>query len=78
MTASLTLPTGIGGVARVAFGVGADGRPLLACGAAGAVRLWDPSTGNPVGPPLPHTGVAAVAFGVGADGRPLLACGAAE
>ena len=70
----LTLATGIGAVKSIAFGSGADGRPLLACGAEGAVRLWDPATGDPVGAPLPHRGlVTAVAFGSGADGRPLLA-----
>jgi len=60
----------------VAFGVGADGRPLLASASYDdTVQLWDPATGAPVGDPLPgHAGpVNAVAFGVGADGRPLLA-----
>jgi WD40 repeat protein len=61
----------------VAFGAGADGRPLLASGGVdGTVRLWDPATGDPVGNPLPgHRAARAVVFGAGADGRPLLASG---
>jgi hypothetical protein len=74
----LTLTSGPGTVSAVAFGVGADGRPLLASGGSDkAVRLWDPATGDPVGDPLlGHRGpVRSVAFGAGADGRPLLASG---
>ena len=39
------------------------------------MRLWDPVTGAPAGPPLTgHTGtVSLVAFGTGPDGRLLLA-----
>ena len=32
----------------MAFGSGADGRPLLACGEYEGVRLWDPATGDRV------------------------------
>jgi hypothetical protein len=74
----LTLTGGPGKVTAVAFGAGADGRPLLASGYFdGTVRLWDPVTGAPIGKPLRGGGgsVEAVAFGVGADGRPLLASG---
>jgi WD40 repeat protein len=41
----------------------------------GTARLWDPTTGEPVGEPLTgHTdAVTSVAFGADADGRPLLA-----
>ena len=62
----------------MAFGTGADGRPLLASGGEDRmVLLWDPATGDPVGAPLRgHTGwVQSVAFGAGADGQPLLASG---
>ena len=74
-----------GAVTAVAFGAGADGRPLLAsAGDDGTVRLWDPTTGTPVGDPLEDrprsrfAGVTAVAFGAGADGRPLLASASDE
>jgi WD domain, G-beta repeat len=65
------------GGATVAFGADADGRPLLASGDYRTVRLWDPTTGAPVGDPLRgHSGpVNAVAFGVDSHGRPLLASG---
>jgi WD40 repeat protein len=55
-----------------------DGRTLLAsaevAGDNGSVRLWDPSTGQPVGDPLTgHTSlVNAVAAVSMADGRTLL------
>jgi WD40 repeat protein len=63
-----------GMVYAVAFGVGADGRLVLATAGHGAVRLWDPATGTPVGKPLDHKDtVRSVAFGVAADGRRLLA-----
>jgi WD40 repeat protein len=77
----LTLTGDIGGVTAVAFGVGADGGPLLAsAGDDRTIRLWDPVTTRPVGDPLAgHTGaVSAVAFGVGRDGRPLLASAGAH
>ena len=55
---------------------------LLASGGGGdgAVRLWDPGTGAPVGSPLTgHTGpAAAVAFGALPDGRVLLASGSRD
>jgi WD40 repeat protein len=72
----LTLSGHTNEVTAVAFGAGADGRPLLASASRDrTVRLWDPATGDPVGDPLRgHTGrVTAAAFGVGADSRPLLA-----
>ena len=65
-------------VHSVAFGTGAGGRPLLATGGAdGTVRLWDPTTGAPVGKTLTdhRRGVKSVAFGAWAGGRPLLASG---
>jgi WD40 repeat protein len=40
-----------GRVARVAFA--ADGRRLFAVGEDGAVRAWDPDTGEPASPPGP-------------------------
>ena len=55
-----------------------DGRTLLAAGSAnGTVRLWDPTTGTPVGDPLTgHTkSVLAVAAVLLPDGRTLLATG---
>jgi WD40 repeat protein len=41
------------------------------------VRLWDPTSGTPVGTPLRGDlqALTAVAFGTGGDGRPLLASG---
>jgi len=77
----LTLARGPHSVWSVAFGVGADGRPLLASASYDdTVQLWDPATGAPVGDPLPgHAGpVYAVAFGVGAERRPLLASGGSD
>jgi WD40 repeat protein len=65
-------------VESVAFGVGADGRLLLASGSRDhTVRVWDPLTGTPAGEPLTgHMGpVYSVAFGAGPDGRLLLASG---
>ena len=69
-------------VRSVAFGTGADGRPLLATAAdwpslTAIVRLWDPVTGAPVDKPLTghYGGVESMALGVGEDGRPLLATG---
>jgi WD40 repeat protein len=56
----------------------ADGRVLLATGADdGTIRLWDPSTGRPVGDPLEEAGSPGfriAAFHSG-DGRTLLAIG---
>ena len=54
-----------------------DGRILLASGIGGKVRLWDPGTGQRVGPPLEgHTGaVQALAAVPLPDGRTLLASG---
>jgi WD40 repeat protein len=70
-----------GGVSSLAFGVAADGRPLLASGGAdGILRVWDPLTGAPVGEPVSaHRGdVSSLAFGASADGRLLLASGGAD
>jgi WD40 repeat protein len=67
----------IGGSDTLAFGTLADGRVVLASADDSKVRLWDPATGQPVGPPL--TGhadwVRSVAFGTLADGRIVLASG---
>jgi WD40 repeat protein len=56
----------------------ADGRVLLATGADdGTIRLWDPSTGRPIGDPLEVAGAPGftiAAFRSG-DGRTLLAIG---
>ena len=68
-------------VGAVAFGTAPDGSALLASGSRDCtVRLWDPASGTPVGPPL--TGhadyVNAVAFGTDSDGRTLLATGSGD
>ncbi|MEV4033766.1 AAA family ATPase [Streptomyces umbrinus] len=55
-----------------------DGTPLIAAGGAdGTVRVWDPSTVTPVGPPIPGHGPFARALAVvsGPQGEPLLAVG---
>lgn len=55
-----------------------DGTPLVAVGGAdGAVRVWDPSTVTPVGPPIQGPGslVRALAVVPGPSGEPLLAVG---
>jgi WD40 repeat protein len=78
----LTIVFAVGGspageILSVAFGSGAGGRTLLACGCAdGTVRLLDPATGDPVGPPLTGHGapVNSVAFST-AGGPALLASG---
>jgi hypothetical protein len=61
----LTLTSGRGPVHAVAFGTGADGRPLLASaggeGDDGTVRLWDPTTGDLVFELLRRTPPEAVA-----------------
>jgi WD40 repeat protein len=60
----------------VAFGQLPSGRVLLASASYdGAVRLWDPAAGEPIGEPLRgHTSrVTAVAFGQLSDGQVLLA-----
>ncbi|MGF1599748.1 MAG: SAV_2336 N-terminal domain-related protein [Acidimicrobiales bacterium] len=71
---SLTGHTNI--VTGVAFGSTPDGRLLLASASRDhTVRVWDPTTGTPVGQPLTgHTSsVTGVAFGSTPDGRLLLA-----
>ena len=81
-------------VTSVAFGTTGDGRLLLAsAGRSGAVRLWDPLTGDLVGEPLTGHGgsteppfrwpslvdsVNSVAFGTTGDGRLLLASGSQD
>ncbi|MEU6011645.1 AAA family ATPase [Streptomyces sp. NPDC047453] len=55
-----------------------DGTPLIAVGGAdGSVRVWDPSTVTPVGPPIPGHGPFARTLAVvpGPQGEPLLAVG---
>ncbi|WP_217572331.1 AAA family ATPase [Streptomyces sp. GbtcB7] len=55
-----------------------DGTPLIAAGGTdGTVRVWDPSTVTPVGPPVPGHGPFARALAVvsGPQGEPLLAVG---
>ncbi|WP_326771210.1 NACHT and WD repeat domain-containing protein (plasmid) [Streptomyces sp. NBC_01591] len=55
-----------------------DGTPLVAVGGAdGAVRVWDPSTVTPVGPPIHGPGplVRALAVVPRLSGEPLLAVG---
>ncbi|MFF3617277.1 AAA family ATPase [Streptomyces sp. NPDC002580] len=55
-----------------------DGTPLIAVGGAdGTVRVWDPSTVAPVGPPIPGHGLFARALAVVPDprGEPLLVVG---
>ena len=57
-----------------------DGRPIAVTGSEDAtVRIWDLTTGTPVGDPLTgHTGaVGAVATVVLPDGRPLAVTGSA-
>ncbi|MGE7384895.1 AAA family ATPase [Streptomyces sp. NPDC004126] len=52
-----------------------DGSPLLATYGENTVRIWDPVTLRPTGPPLTghNAGVSAMAAFTGEDGRPLLA-----
>jgi len=74
----LALKGHTGWVRSVAFGLGPDGRLVLASGSDdGTVRLWDPGAGRLVGEPLVgHTAwVNSVAFGFGPDGRLVLASG---
>ncbi len=66
-----------GAILSVAFGSGADGRMLLACGCEdGTVRLRDPASGDPVAPPLTGNAdsVNSVTFST-AGGPALLASG---
>jgi WD40 repeat protein len=61
-------------VESIAFGLGPDGRLLLAVSSGSRVRVWDPVTGEPVGRPLSNESRRhSLAFGIGADGRLLLA-----
>jgi WD40 repeat protein len=64
----------------VAFGTGADGRPLLAsAGDDATIRLWDVETGEPVNEFIGHGDlVRTVIFGSGPGGRPLLISGSAD
>jgi WD40 repeat protein len=62
---TLVFGGGAGSILSIAFGSGAGSRALLACGCEdGTVRVWDPATGDPVGPPIAgHAGpVNSVAF----------------
>jgi WD40 repeat protein len=77
-TPHLTLTGHTGPVSAVAAFTGPDGRTLLATSSYDmTVRVWDPVTVRPVGPPLTgHTGrVTAVTAFTGPDGRTLLATG---
>ncbi|MHC3458655.1 AAA family ATPase [Streptomyces flavovirens] len=61
----------------VSFGL-RDGTPLVAVGCGdGTVRVWDPSTVTPLGPPIhvPGGAVRASAVVPGPDGQPWLALG---
>jgi WD40 repeat protein len=63
-------------VSQVAFS--RDGKLLASADNDGTVRLWNPATGQPVGPPLPadlgpHDGVYGVAFSP--DGKLLATAG---
>jgi WD40 repeat protein len=64
------------GVSSLAFGVGADGRLLLASGGSDGVQVWDPLTGTKLGKRLSQGGdVSSLALGAAADGRLLLVSG---
>ncbi len=68
-----------GHIAGVWWGAWAtvDGRPILATGGSDdTVRLWDPATNTPLGPPLTgHTGGVRWGAWATVDGRPILATG---
>ena len=69
-----------GSILSVAFGSGVGSRALLACGCQdGTMRLWDPASGDPVGPPLTGNAgsVNSVAFST-AGGPALLASGSED
>jgi WD40 repeat protein/serine/threonine protein kinase/tetratricopeptide (TPR) repeat protein len=63
---TLSSPTSRGGVTRAAFSP--DGRWVLTASLDGMARIWDASTGQAAGPPLPH-GEAVQHAAFAPDGR---------
>ena len=66
-----------GAVNSVAFSIASGTLLLASAGADGTVRLWNPATGESVGPPLGDgtQQVRSVAFGTGPAGQQVLAAG---